>query len=586
VTAFVRGFVRYAMNCPSCQAENVEGARFCAKCGALIPAAEEPEVDKLIGQTVGGRYVIQKILGEGGMGRVYAAERMLAGASQRVAVKTLHSHLSSDPQIVARFHRECRTMAGLRHPNTIKVEDFGQTADGTLYIAMEFVSGNSVEKELEKGPMPPERVEKILGQVCGSLAEAHKQGIIHRDLKPDNVVLMDVGDDEDFVKVLDFGIAARKDSVDAAKEQKLTQQGMVLGTPPYMSPEQFMGKELDSRSDIYSLGVMAYEMLTGRLPFEANTPWEWATKHMTAQPFPFEDSPTVTDIPGKMKTAILRAMSKNPDERFATVKEFFEELSLGNARMRGATTSAEIHGGAAAVAPGTAVMTPYEAGKGATQVGEPMGIGSSPSLPGGSSPSLPGGASPSYAGAPPAVVPAAPAYAAAAAAPASGGNKGLLFAGLGGGLLLLIVAIIFIVKSRPDGPGGTVAVDPNGSDAGTANVQPAGGDSASPSGTTTVKLPPPPVTTTKPALTGDAACAAAIAEATSDVIGAAAHNRSCTGAQQGTARAAIAANAPKQALAAVRNGDCRRARAVAAAGSSVGASVNVDALEGGKCKGK
>ena len=570
------------MNCPSCQAENVEGARFCAKCGALIPVAEEPEVDKLIGQTVGGRYTIMKILGEGGMGRVYEAERMLAGTTQRVAVKTLHAHLSSDPQIVARFHRECRTMAGLRHPNTIKVEDFGQTADGTLYIAMEFVEGKSIEKVLEQGAMAPERVEKIMGQVCGSLAEAHKQGIIHRDLKPDNVVLMDVGDDEDFVKVLDFGIAARKDSVDAAKEQKLTQQGMVLGTPPYMSPEQFMGKELDSRSDIYSLGVMSYEMLTGRLPFEANTPWEWATKHMTAQPFPFEDSPTVTDVPGKMKIAILRAMSKNPDDRFATVKEFFEELSLGNSRMRGATTSAEIHSGA----PGTSAMTPYEAGRGATQVGEPMPLGSSPSLPGGSSPSFPGGASPSMPGAAPAIVPAAPTFTPAAAPAAGGGGKGLLFAGLGGAALLLFVAIFFIVKSRPDGPGGTVAVDPNASDAGTANVAPAGSDSAGASPTTTLKLPPTATTTAKPALSGDAACAAAIAEANSDVIGASAHFRTCSGAQQGTARAAIAANAPKQALSAVRNGDCRRARAIAAAGSSAGANVSVDTLEGGKCKGK
>ena len=561
------------MQCPSCHAENIEGARFCAKCGALTPVAEEPEVDRLIGQTVGGRYTIRKILGEGGMGRVYEADRALAGVNQRVAVKTLHQHLSSDPQVVARFHRECRTVATLRHPNTIKVEDFGQTADGTLYIAMEFVDGTTVEKELEKGPMAPERVEKILGQVCGSLAEAHKQGVVHRDLKPDNVVLMNVGDDEDFVKVLDFGIAARKDSVDAAKEQKLTQQGMVLGTPPYMSPEQFMGKELDLRSDIYSLGVMAYEMLTGRLPFEANTPWEWATKHMTAQPFPFEDSPTVTDIPGKMKNAILKAMSKSSSDRHASVKEFFEDLSVGASRMRGATTSAEIHPGN----PATSAMTPFDAGKGATQAGAPVSLGAG----------FASGATSAQTPAP-MVSPAVPAAPVLGAAPAAGGGgKGLLFAGLGAGALLLVVAIVVLVKSRT-GNDGVVSVD--ASDAGgTATVTPVPGDPAGAAGgAATVKTTTPVGTATvKPtALTGDAACDDAIRQAPSNTIGAVASYHGCSGAKQGQARAAVAGGAQGQANSAVLSGDCHKARAIAAAGSAVGASVNVDSLAGGKCKGK
>src|SRR6185369_10381989 len=134
-------------------------------------------------------------------------------------------------------------------------------------------------------------------QVCGALDEAHMQGIIHRDLKPENIILTDRAGETDFVKVLDFGIAARTESADAQKEQKLTQQGMVLGTPPYMSPEQFTGKALDSRSDIYSLGVMAYEMLTGKLPFEADTPWQWATQHMTAAPKPLEATPNGAALP-------------------------------------------------------------------------------------------------------------------------------------------------------------------------------------------------------------------------------------------------------------------------------------------------
>src|SRR5205814_8361051 len=144
-------------------------------------------------------------------------------------------------------------------------------------------------------------------QIAGSLEEAHQQGVIHRDLKPENVVLTQRAGEKDVVKLLDFGIAARTESADAQREQKLTQQGMVLGTPPYMSPEQFTGKSLDARSDIYSLAVMAYEMLTGRLPFEAETPWQWATQHMTAHPFPFESSPIAASAPAAMKQAILPA---------------------------------------------------------------------------------------------------------------------------------------------------------------------------------------------------------------------------------------------------------------------------------------
>jgi len=144
------------------------------------------------------------------------------------------------------------------------------------------------------------------------------QGIIHRDLKPDNLVLTDRAGETDFVKVLDFGIAARTESADAQKEQKLTQQGMVLGTPPYMSPEQFTGKALDSRSDIYSLGVMTYEMLAGRLPFDADTPWQWATQHMSVQPIPFEISAPAKNIPDGMRKAILRALSKNKEDRQPT----------------------------------------------------------------------------------------------------------------------------------------------------------------------------------------------------------------------------------------------------------------------------
>ena len=206
------------------------------------------------------------------MGAVYQGEQQLGTTKRRVAIKTLHPHLSRNPQIEARFQREVGTIAELEHPNTIQVYDFGTTPDGILYIVMEFLQGKSLADVLEtQGAMDPDRVTNILEQVCGSLEEAHVHGIVHRDLKPDNVVLVERAGQKDFVKVLDFGIAKRSREQDQ-NEQKLTQQGMVLGTPPYMSPEQFTGQPIDARSDIYSLGVMAYEMLTGKLPFNATRP--------------------------------------------------------------------------------------------------------------------------------------------------------------------------------------------------------------------------------------------------------------------------------------------------------------------------
>src|ERR1019366_875603 len=219
----------------------------------------------------------------------------------------------------------------LEHPNTIQVYDFGVTEDGILYIVMEFLQGKSLADYIEKeGAMMPDRVAHIMDQVCGSLEEAHGRGIVHRDLKPDNVVLVERAGKKDFVKVLDFGIAKRSKEEDK-NEQKLTQQGMVLGTPPYMSPEQFTGRPIDARSDIYSLAVMSYEMLTGKLPFQADTAWEWATQHMTQPPIPIESMAEGMRAPESMRAAIRRALEKSPDARFQTVKEFNEAFTAQGA---------------------------------------------------------------------------------------------------------------------------------------------------------------------------------------------------------------------------------------------------------------
>ena len=318
------------MTCENCGHENQAGARFCAGCGGPLPSGETDPTYPLIGQVVGGRYHIVGLIGEGGMGVVYKAEQRLGSTVRKVAVKTLHADLSRDPAITARFHREVGTIAQLEHPNTVKVYDFGSTDDGTLYIAMEFLDGKPLNRVIQAdGALEPRRVGNLLRQIAGSLDEAHRQGIVHRDLKPENVILIDRAGEKDVVKLVDFGIAARTESADRAKEQKLTQQGMVLGTPPYMSPEQFTGKALDARSDVYSLGIMTYEMLTGQLPFQAETPWQWATHHMTSQPRPFEELPAGNRLPEGLRKAVMRSLAKDPNERQSGAGQFQTEFMAG-----------------------------------------------------------------------------------------------------------------------------------------------------------------------------------------------------------------------------------------------------------------
>ncbi|MEZ4441909.1 MAG: serine/threonine-protein kinase [Polyangiaceae bacterium] len=430
-----------------------------------MPVAHVDGNDPLIGTIVGGRYRITGLLGEGGMGRVYVGEQQMGTAVRKVAVKTLLPEFSKDPQVVARFMRECGTVVELEHPNTIKFYDFGQTDSGELYIAMEYVDGEPLSDPIERqGAMDFERVDRIMKQVCGSLHEAHEKGIVHRDLKPENIILCKRAGEDDFVKVLDFGIAKRQDAVEAAREQKLTQAGMVLGTPPYMSPEQFTGKELDRRSDIYALGVLTYEMLTGQLPFKANTPWEWATQHMTQQPSPFESTGAMAaQIPPHIKAACMRALSKNPAERQDTAKAFYQELK-GDAGARltapGLAASGSIASGpststeafpAASGAPSTGSSV---GGPGKTQIGEPFvpppgAMGPPP----GAGPPV-GGPPPGMGAAPHQNVPTAGGQALPAPPPGpsggGGGNRGMLIAVAGGVGLLLVVGIVVAFSGGGD----------------------------------------------------------------------------------------------------------------------------------------
>jgi len=456
------------MQCPSCH-QNVQGSPpFCGACGAPLPRQAAP--DPLVGRVIQGKYKIVQLLGEGGMGAVYVGEQMLGANVRRVAIKTLHSHLSRDEKIRARFQREVGTLASLEHPNTVQVFDFGTTDDGHLFIVMELVQGRSISDVLDRdGALAPARVEKIITQIGGSLAEAHSKGIIHRDLKPDNVVLTERAGQKDFVKVLDFGIAKRSGEEDR-NEAKLTQQGMVLGTPPYMSPEQFTGQPLDARSDVYSLAVMAYEMLTGTLPFEATSAFEWATLHMTAAPKPIEAAPNGAALPESMRSAIMRALAKSSDQRFATVSDFVDRFSgrAGPSPVEIAQKAPTRVPLAAAASAGVGFEPPAMAGaaadagaslRGKTQIGEPLDFGLGAPAGGFGGPNgygaPPGGTAIGAPLAVPMVAPAAPAPpghygpppAAAPHAPPretgrSGPNKGLLVGVAGVIGVLSIVALL------------------------------------------------------------------------------------------------------------------------------------------------
>jgi serine/threonine protein kinase len=578
------------MKCEACQRENIDGARFCANCGALMPAVSEPGADPMIGQLVGGRYRVTGVLGEGGMGIVYVGEQQMGSTVRKVAIKTLHAHLSKDPSVLARFHRECGTVAQLEHPNTIKFYDFGSTADGTLYIAMEFVAGHSLADIIQHGPLSTERVVKIMRQICGALDEAHMQGIIHRDLKPENIVLTDRAGETDFVKVLDFGIAARTESADAQKEQKLTQQGMVLGTPPYMSPEQFTGKALDSRSDIYSLGVMVYEMLSGRLPFDADTPWQWATQHLSAQPIAFEVSAPAKNIPEAMRKAILRALSKNREDRQPTAREFFAELSDG-----GRMTVESHHDSNPGGSTGTSAMAQvpnYGAPPQAPNYGAPPpAYGPPPQAPMMGAPMGP----PIVAGLPPAAM-------GGGRGNKSGGGKGLVI-GLGaiGGILLIAIAVLAArsMSAQKDTPVEPLPTDPaagTGTSAaiGTAAitpiapVEPTVAQSAATAERVAPVEPSKPAVAKPPAVNPAQACEACISDASEGNISGAAANFSRCGDPAKKAQCSQTAknNAPRAVKTAALNGNCAQARALIAAAENIGAGSGrlLSGLNGSSCR--
>jgi serine/threonine-protein kinase len=309
--------------CPQCQNPCEETHKFCPTCGFPVAKVATQPDDPLIGRTLPGGYVILDLVGIGGMGRVYRAEQTNLGRT--VAVKIIHPHLVGEENAAARFITEARAASRLNHPNSVAVIDFGKTEDGQLYLVMEFLRGKDLARvQYEEGPLSFRRIVSILRQMLAALSEAHHLGIIHRDLKPENVILEPVRTGGDFVKVVDFGLAKMRAE---AQAPSITSPGIVCGTPEYMSPEQGRGDPLDARSDLYAVGVIFYQLLTGRLPFEAESPTQVVLMHITEPPPDPRATAPERMIPSLLADVCLMSLAKDPAHRFGNADEFSEALA-------------------------------------------------------------------------------------------------------------------------------------------------------------------------------------------------------------------------------------------------------------------
>jgi serine/threonine protein kinase len=316
-------------NCPQCQSACDEAHKFCPSCGFPIGKVALSSEDPLIGRTLPGGYVILDLVGIGGMGRVYRAEQ--TNLARTVAVKIIHPHLVGEENAAARFITEARAASRLNHPNSVGVIDFGKTPDGQLYLVMEFLRGRDLARvAYEEGPLPFRRIIDVLRQVLAALSEAHHLEIIHRDLKPENVILEPMRTGGDFVKVVDFGLAKMREET---RGPQITSPGIVCGTPEYMSPEQGRGDPLDARSDLYAVGVILFQLLTGRLPFEADSPTQVVLMHLsTPPPDPRKIAPDRM-IPEALVEVVLKALAKEPRDRYPDAEGYREALVAALAQI-------------------------------------------------------------------------------------------------------------------------------------------------------------------------------------------------------------------------------------------------------------
>jgi serine/threonine-protein kinase len=320
--------------CGQCNVNYPDAVEFCPRDGNRLPQVAETQAlyDPLIGSTIDGRYTVESLLGQGGMGYVYAARHAII--DKRVAIKVLRAdHAQSDESAAQRFLVEAKAASKIGHQNIVDITDFGVLPDGHAYFVMEFLDGPTLGKLVHTlEHLPPLRAVAITIQIARGLAAAHDKQIIHRDLKPENIFVLDRDGQKDMVKIVDFGIAK-----DQTYKKKLTQAGMVLGTPEYMSPEQATGQPTDHRVDMYALGCILYEMITGEVPFRADTPTKTLTQHAFEKPIPPTERRPDLHIPSSVETIVMRAIQKKPADRYADFREMIVALEKVQRELGGRT---------------------------------------------------------------------------------------------------------------------------------------------------------------------------------------------------------------------------------------------------------
>ncbi len=312
--------------CPTCDQQFGEDQRSCPDDGSTLLVVHDPsqeQEDALIGRVIEGRYRITAKLGAGGMGAVFRGVQTAVG--REVAIKVLAKQGATDVNAVKRFVQEAKAASALSHPNTITIHDFGQTEDGLLYLVMELVKGETMSALLKReGALRPSRAVRIVGQMLNALSEAHALGIIHRDLKPENVIVAPRAGNPDFLKVLDFGLAKLTNG--DGGNTGLTQTGQVFGTPGYMSPEQARGEVCDLRADLYAVGVMLYEMLGGRRPFDGDNPLSVLVKHIQEPPPDFTTLDPPVEVAPALRAVVFRSLAKAREERHSSSTEMHQAL--------------------------------------------------------------------------------------------------------------------------------------------------------------------------------------------------------------------------------------------------------------------
>ncbi|MEW6735323.1 MAG: serine/threonine-protein kinase [Acidobacteriota bacterium] len=324
--------------CPTCKQKFEDNIHFCPHDSEVL----EPDLTSLVDTILDGQYHIEAVLGQGGMGAVYRARHTLL--NDRVAIKILSPHLSNNPGYKRRFLREGQAARRFHHPNAVTVHDLRTTSDGTIYMVLEYVEGNTLGEELKKrGRFSPTEAFALLKPIAEALHAAHAMGVVHRDLKPDNIMISAYVNNKSLVKLLDLGIAKVSKLPDVTintEATALTVTGQIIGTPHYMSPEQWEGtEEIDGRTDIYSLGLVFYELIAGYRPFEGKTLQDLARQHAMIKPPALHE--IVKSVPEAFSRVIMRAIAKSPHQRQATMEKFINELQATLPAKAGDSTGFE-----------------------------------------------------------------------------------------------------------------------------------------------------------------------------------------------------------------------------------------------------